>query len=86
MERQVLIDEIVSFCMTYGDKDIKINELRNVIANQIEDATFLENLINTIIINAKNRKKVDIDKLIELLVELERIRLEQEFKNYSLVS
>ena len=83
MERNVLVNEIASFCFQYGifDKSIRVSEIKNRIRNQLDNVEFIENLINTLIIKTRNRKNIDVEKLKELLLELEKIRLELEYKD-----
>ena len=84
MKRDILISEIISFCFDYGVM-IDEEEVKSKIDSQLEDVDFLETLINTIIIKAKQSPNVDLDKVKELLLELEIIRLELEYKDYSKV-
>ena len=83
MERKVLVDEIVRFSLKYRifNTKIEIGELRNRIECNLKDSVFVENLINTIIVKTNNRKKLDIEKLKELPLELEKIRLDLEYKD-----
>ena len=83
MERNILINDIANFCFTYNmfGKSITVNQIRNGIANNIDDSNFIEGLINTINGKAKRRKHIDIGRLKELLSELEKIRLEIEYKD-----
>ena len=82
MTRKILIDEIVRFGSLYGlfDKKIRIYEIRNTIETQLANVDFVESLINTIIRKTRNRKNIDTEKLKELLLELEKIRLDFEYK------
>ena len=83
MERDILIDEIASFCLDYGVL-IDQSEIRNKIEAGPERAELIESLINTIFIKTKNGRIKDIEKVKELLVELEKIRLDLEFKGCNL--
>jgi hypothetical protein len=56
------------------------NELKTMIEIWIESTEHIESLINTIIIKTSERSDIDIEKLKILLLELERIRLELEYK------
>jgi len=83
MERDILINEIASFCIDYG-VIIDRREIRNKIEAGLGRAELIESLINTIFIKAKNGRIKDIEKVKELLVELEKIRLDLEFKGCNL--
>jgi len=81
MERKELINAIIDFCIEYR-VFIKLNstdEIKIKIENGLNDMEFIENLINTIILKARNSKNIDIDKIKNLLLELEKIRLELEY-------
>ena len=80
MERDNLIREIVSFCLDYGVL-ISLKEIESKIQKGLESAELVEDLINTIFIKAKADNGMDIKRVIELLVELERVRLELEFRD-----
>ena len=81
MERKILASEIVDFCLEYGVFNIStdIGEIKTRIEEQFVDFEFVEGLINMIIVNTKNKNDIDTGKLIELLIELEKIRLELEY-------
>ena len=83
MERKVLINEIANFCFYYGlyNRPINISEIKSNIEYQLRNCEFIENLINMINVNIRKRKNVDIQKLIDILTELERLRLEIEYNN-----
>ncbi|MCL2360693.1 MAG: hypothetical protein FWC73_02630 [Defluviitaleaceae bacterium] len=86
MERNVLIARIINFCFTYNvvnDESIEVSELTNVIEKMLEEAYFLESLINTIIIASKKHSGIDIEEVKTLLIELEKIRLELEYSHVS---
>jgi len=77
-----LANELTDFCLenrifkpTIGAKEIKRS-----IEEQFDDVVFVEGLINMIIVEAKSLKDIDTGKLVELLSELERLRLELEYK------
>jgi len=82
MERNILVNEIAAFCFSYGvfDKSIRAREIKKNIKSQLDDVEFIESLINTLIVKTRNRKNIDIEKLKELLLELEKIRLDLEYK------
>jgi len=77
-----LANELTDFCLeskifntTCGAKEIKQR-----IEEQFCDVAFVEGLIKLINDKARNRGDIDTDKLVELLAELERLRLELEYK------
>ena len=80
IKRDSLVREIVSFCLDYGvffeHKEIEIK-----IEQGLEKAELVESLINIIFKNAKSGKIKDIERVKELLIELEKIRLDLEFKD-----
>ena len=84
MERKALINEIANFCFYYGlyNKPINISEIKSNIEYKINNPAFIESLINMINVNIRKRKNVDTQKLITILTELERLRLELEYKNF----
>ena len=81
MERKDLINEIISFCYIYKlfGRSVKENEIRNSIAHRLEESAFIESLINAIILRTRERKNIDVEKVKEILVELEKLRLELEY-------
>jgi len=86
LEKRALIARIINFCFTYkilDDESIEIGELTGVIEKMLEEAYFLESLINTIIIVSKKNKGVDTTEVKTLLIELEKIRLELEYSHVS---
>jgi len=83
MERKVLIDEIVNFCIEYEvfNKSFSISEINRRIENGLKDCAFIESLINTIIIKTQNHDNIDVEKIKKLRLELEKIKLDEEYKN-----
>ena len=83
MERKELINEIAVFCYDYRlfKRTIKIDELINIIELQLEDVAFIESLINTIIVKTNKDKNIDVEKVKKILLELDKIRLELEYKD-----
>lgn len=83
MKRKVLINEIISFCFDYDlfKKPVKARALKNNINKKLQDAPFVESLINTIFIKAKYHKTLKTKKVMDLLLELEKTRLELEDRN-----
>ena len=87
MERNVLVNEIIKICFEYGviNKDENEDEIKSVIYHRLDEEEFIENLINAIITKTRIRNDIDTGKLIEVLTELEKIRLELEYKNHSII-
>ena len=85
MERKYLVNEIADFCIDYKLFKTKLgtNEVKRKIEEQLEDSEFIESLINTVILKTKKCKNVEIERLKILLLELEKIRLELEYKDYN---
>ena len=84
MEKNKLINEITNFCFDYGI--FNIWDSQSVIKSKIEHglgkAPFVESLINTIIVKAKAYSYINVDRLKTILLELEKIRIELEYKDY----
>ena len=83
MKRKELINAITDFCLEYKlfDRSVKVDVLINKISEQLKDIEFVESLINTIIIKTRKRRNIDTNKIKNLLLELEKIRLELEYKD-----
>jgi len=84
MKRGILATEIINFCINYRifNNSEALMEVKDSISHQLEDAVFVEEFINLLILKTKNRQDIDLEKLKNLLLELERIRLELEYKEY----
>lgn len=84
MKRKVLSNEITNFCLEYGVFNIttKISDIKTRIEHQLDDYDFVESLINMIITKTKEKEKVDTERLKKLLLELEKVRLELEYREY----
>ena len=82
MNNKKLASELTDFCLKCGIFNISCGakEVKQSIEEQFDDVVFVEGLINLIIVKAKDLKDIDKDKLVELLSELERVRLELEYK------
>ena len=77
MERKELINEIINFYMKFNlsNRPIKTSDIENL----LKDCAYIESLINTILIKTRNYKKLDVEKIINLLNSLDRVRLELEY-------
>jgi len=77
-----LANELTDFCIEYKIFNISCGakEIKQRIEEQFTDVVFVEGLINLIIVKSKDHQDIDTGKLIELLSELERLRLELEYK------
>ena len=71
----------ISFCFELTMDDA---ELRSKIERKLGEVEFIELLISTIYTKARTGKKFDVRLVKELLVELEKIRVELEFRGYEL--
>ena len=80
MKRKDIASEIVCFCVKHkkikasGDK----REIKKAIEQQLVECAFIENVINTIFIKAKEQKILREKRTMDLLIELEMIRLRLE--------
>jgi len=84
MQKSELIETVISFCLDYGvllDRE----EIKKKIEAGLEKEDFLENLIGTIRNKAKRDRALDIERVKALLIELEKIRLDLEFKDYNTI-
>jgi len=83
MEQKILVDKIISFCYEYGviNKSFPLSKFESMIERNLDKTDFVESLINKIILTTKIRQGVDIKLVKELLIELEKIRLELEYKS-----
>ena len=81
MERIELINEIIEFCLKYRlfNRAIRTDEIKRNIGSRLDDCIFVENLINTIVLKTRKRKNTDVHKIKNLLLELEKIRLDLEY-------
>jgi len=82
MERKDLINEIISFCYIYKlfGRSAKEDEIRNSIGHRLNESAFIESLINVIVLKTKGRRNIDINKTKEILIELEKVRLNLEYE------
>ena len=77
-----LANELTDFCLEYRIFNISCGarEFKQRMEELFYDVIFVEELINLIIVKAKDQKDIDTGKLVELLSELERLRLELEYR------
>lgn len=80
MKKKVLIDEIMRFCFKYGiiTNTVQVEIIKRNVEEQLHDVAFVENLINTIFVKAKRFKNLGNKKVVRLIIELEKLRLELE--------
>jgi len=81
MKRNRLAYELTNFCLAYGilNATHEAEEMRQGIEARFDDVAFVEELIHLIGVRSNNRKDIDKNKIKELLLELERLRLEHEY-------
>ena len=81
MERKILAEEIVSFCIEYKIKGFP--KEKSIAQSRVEEYLqydwFIENLIQTLLLKTKYIKNIDNKKLEALLAELEKVRLDLEY-------
>lgn len=80
-----LVKEIIKMCKFFKIMDYEINEylVEKRIIDGLDDIIFVENLINVFYKKMKSKrfqKSLNKDRLTKLLIELEKIRLNLEFK------
>ena len=87
MKKDIFINELINFCFRYilFNKLIEIDTIKHNLEQQLENVEFVETLIREIIVKTKSHRGIDIEKAKMLLLELERIRLNLEYKEYSAV-
>ena len=83
MERKKLINEIADFGIEYGifNKSLERKEIKDGIELILSDCPGVEDIINRIIVKANSCQELDIVRLKTLLLELEKIRLELEYRD-----
>jgi len=89
MNKEILVNRIVGFYLETSLLDesrLSKEELAAQITSCLKKAEHLETIINTITLRARCHRNYDAKKLIEMLVELERIRLHLEYKGSAKVS
>ena len=85
MEQTKLIKEIIKTCQYFKimEKDINNYYVEKKIIDGLEDIIFVENLLNILYKKMKLKRfqqTLNQDRLKRLLIELEKIRLNLEFK------
>jgi len=86
MKRKDIASEIVDFCVKHkifkasGDK----KAIKKNIEYRLGECAFIEEVINIIMVTLKteNSKNIDIIKTKNLLLGLEKIRLDLEYKDF----
>lgn len=85
MEQYKLVKEIIKTCQYFKIMNFDINDsfVEKKIIDGLEDIIFVENLLNIFYKKMKQKrfqKTLNQDRLKRLLIELEKIRLNLEFK------
>ena len=77
-----LIGEITYFFMAFKliDESENLSDFRESIRKQLNNIDFVESLIKTIIIKTERRKNIDLKRIMNLRLELEKVRINLEFK------
>lgn len=85
MEQYKLVKEIIKTCQYFKIMNCDINDsfVKKKIIDGLEDIIFVENLLNIFYKKMKQKrfqKTLNQNRLKRLLIELEKIRLNLEFK------
>ena len=85
MEQYKLVKEIIKTCQYFKVMNCDVNDsfVEKKIIDGLEDIIFVENLLNIFYKKMKQKrfqKTLNQDRLKRLLIELEKIRLNLEFK------
>lgn len=85
MDQYKLVREIIKTCQYFKvmEKDISCYFVEKKIIDGLEDIIFVENLLNVLYKKMKQnkyKKSLDRNRLKRLLIELEKVRLNLEFK------
>ena len=77
-----MIDEIISYGMEVGlfNELVNKSELKKIFESRLDESEFVESLINTIIVRTKQVKHLNKKKAKEILIELDKLRLEIEYR------
>lgn len=70
----------MKFCFKYGiiTNTVQVEIIKRNVEEQLHNVAFVENLINTIFVKAKQFKNLGNKKVVRLIIELEKLRLELE--------
>ena len=85
LRKETLINEIIKLCLDYGVL-INIDMTKIKIEDNLDEIAFIESVIGVIRKKAKNWGFIELSRVKELVIELEIIRIELEFKCYKPVS
>jgi len=77
MKEDILISAVVRFCFDYDE--IIDDEIREKVKSKLASPNFIENVISTTHIKAKNSTNIDNKQLKAMLLELEKRRLDIEY-------
>lgn len=82
IKKNQLADELVDFCIKYKLLNITgdVAEVQKNVEIQLEESSFVEGLIKWLISETKYRRNIDYQKLKELLIELEKIKLDFDYE------
>ena len=85
MNQYELVKEIIKMCKYFKivDYEVDNNFVEKKIMDSLEDIIFVENMLNVFYIKMKSKKYnkyLNQKRLKKLLIELEKIRLNLEFK------
>ena len=73
----MLISAIVRFCFDYNE--VIDDEIRAKVESKLASPDFIENVISTIHIKARNGRNIDFKQVKAMILELEKIRLDIEY-------
>lgn len=78
MKREVLIEKIINLCLVIKvfDNCVNENEIKHTVALLLEEEGFIKDLYSNILRNAKRYKIANTEKVTDILIELDKIRLE----------
>ena len=84
MDKNVLSNEIAHFCCYFNllENPVDNKQIKENIKKQLDDVVFVENLYNTIFKKAKQYKILKRARIKALLIELEKIRIDLENKEF----
>ena len=84
MERNKLVKELASFFFVYGilGRELEESAIKEIIENSLDKIELVETLINKLTDKVKACNYVEIEQAKAFLLELERIRIELDFKDF----